>query len=368
MAGEGPRADAPAIPVYARHASAAFNARLDGTLRALTAEVKACLGDALTALVLGGGYGRGEGGIVRRDGAEAPYNDLDLTLVVRERRGLPLDALDAIRRGYERLLGIEVDFSRPLTLEDIRRWPPWLMWFDLLHGHIVLAGPPDVLAANAPPALQEPPAPIEATRLLLNRGAGLLWAMRVVAGVEAPPDDDFVRRNYYKCALALGDALLLAHRRFATPYAGRDGRLARLAAEVPAVAAVAPGPLYAAALGFKFRPDDAPALPLDAAALAALAGQWGAVFLHVERERTGAAWVDLGGYAAWRGLREPEQHAGRRLLRNLVQNGRRGVWSWRYPREALYRELPVLLGSAGPRPADWAARSAGFLAVWRRFN
>ena len=56
------------------------------------------------------------------------------------------------------------------------------MWYDLLNGHIVIKGPSDILSAHAPAALKKTLPVIEATRLVLNRGAGLLWALRVVRG------------------------------------------------------------------------------------------------------------------------------------------------------------------------------------------
>ena len=51
---------------YACHGSEEFNRRLDGVLRRLAGDVRQALGPALVALVLGGGYGRGEGGEARR--------------------------------------------------------------------------------------------------------------------------------------------------------------------------------------------------------------------------------------------------------------------------------------------------------------
>ncbi len=353
---------------YARQASAEFNARLDAALQRLAGDVKRALRGNLIALVLGGGYGRGEGGVVRVGGVEQPYNDLDLILVVGRKKAVPQDALGAIRRGYGAELGVEVDFGRPLTLRDIQRWPRWLMWQDLLNGHTVLAGPPDVLRARAPSALQRPLPPIEATRLLLNRGAGLLWATRVLRGVEDPPDPDFVRRNYFKCALALGDALLIAHGRFATPYRGRDLLLDRLAADCAAVAALRVGPLYRAALRFKFCPDELPDAPLSEGQLRALAERWGSVFLHVEGLRVGRPWASLAEYAGWRGAREPGQNGPVRWLWNALRNRRWGAWSWRYPRERLYRQLPALLRLTGAPIVDWPAETARFLAVWGRFN
>jgi hypothetical protein len=390
--------------LYARQGSLEFNARMQQWLSALAGEVRAVLGENLVALVLGGGYGRGEGGVLRVADEEKPYNDLDFTLVVHQKAAVPADALEAVRHRYERLIGIAVDFSRPLTLNEVRAWPFTLMWSDLLHGHAVLEGPADVLTANAPPMPSNRLPAIEATRLLLNRGAGLLWSMRVVRGAEPEPDADFVRRNYFKCALALGDALLISYGRFATPYSGRDRLLAELLPQCRPSLSFDLARLYDAALAFKFWPGNAGSLGPQAGLAAgepdlqSLAAQWGEVWLHIENRRTGAAWPDLSAYVRDRRLREPAQSALRHWPRNLIRNGQCGFWSVRYPREALYRQLPVLLGltqlpdsrgsdmsvcvyngdaTVRERSAElflrgqttsWAESSERFLTVWKRVN
>lgn len=354
--------------MYARHASTEFNARLHGALQRLTVDVRRVLRDNLVALVLGGGYGRGEGGVVGTGGEERPYNDLDLVLVVRRKNAVPAAALAAIGKAYGAELGIEVDFSRPLTLRDIRRWPHRLIWFDLLNGHVVLCGPQDLLRTCAPQRLREPLPAIEATRLLLNRGAGLLWALRLIRGLEPSPDADFARRNYYKCALALGDALLIVHRRFSSSYSRRDALLAGLEADCAEVVELDVGPLYRRALRFKFWPDTLPDEVPDEACLQALAEGWGQVFLYVECLRTRRRWPSLAAYTSWRGVREPDQNTLLQWPRNVAWNRRIGVWSWRYPRERLYRRLPTLLGLTRIPVADWPAETAHFLALWKRFN
>lgn len=356
------------IPTYAKGGSQAFNTNLHETLSRLASEVQGAMGETLVALVLGGGYGRGEGGVLVVDGKEHPYNDLDFTLIVRRKAGVPWELLREISRNYGHSLGIHVDFSRPLTLGDVRSWPRWLMWYDLLNGHMVLLGPPDVIEKNAPSRLREPLPLIEATRLLLNRGAGLLWALRVVRKVEEAPDRDFVRRNYYKCALALGDALLIAYRRFASPYLGRDRRLRQIEEEHPAVKAFGLDTLYGDALRFKFRPADCPTHGFGETRLTETATLWGAVFLHVERLRTGGVWADMDTYVAWRGIRERDQHTLGKLLRNLVRNRQMGTGFWRYPREALYRELPRLLGLTAEPCRNWEEAGGRFLKIWDRFN
>lgn len=354
--------------VLAPAGSPDFNARLRQGLGALAADVERCLRGSLTALVLGGGYGRGEGAVVRRDGAERPYNDLDLIVVTR-RLGVARAAdLAAVGHRHQRGLGVEVDFGRPLTPAAIRRWPHWLMWHDLVHGHVVLRGDGMVLERHAPARVWTSPPAIEATRLLLNRGAGLLWAMRVCDGHGPAPDPDFVRRNYHKCALALGDAALLAHSRYTTLCRGRDERLRQLAADRHAVAELELDAVYAIALRFKLCPDDVPPEPPEAETLRALAALWGRVLLHVEGQRTGRRWSGLAEYARWGAHREVDLNRPRHWPLNLVRNGRLGRWSHRHPREGLYRQLPGLLGPKGPCQPTWPADAARFLRAWRRHN
>lgn len=353
--------------VYARHASADFNARMEGWLGSLGEEVRQAIGENLVALVLGGGYGRGEGGVLRIAGEERPYNDLDLVLIVRRKTGIPWDSLHGIQHKYASLIGIEVDFSRPLTVDDIRNWPATLMWTDMLHGHTVLFGPADILAAHAPDLRPERLKPVEATRLLLNRGAGLLWAMRTARNTEAAPDPDFVKRNYYKCGLALGDALLIAHGRFATPYTGRGERLSSLLGGLPRSPAFDLCRLYQDSLTFKFWPGELASTP-DESQLGNMASHWGQILLLVENRRSDREFSSIRQYVDCPDIREPDQNTPARWPRNLARNRQMGYWSLRYPRERLYRELPILLGLCESRVPDWPMRSARFLAVWKQVN
>jgi len=356
------------ITAYTKDGSPQFHQWMDSILRAFADEVAQALGANLSALILGGGYGRGEGGLLVMDGKELPYNDLDFTLIVQNKAGLPMRDLDAIRHRYAQQLGIHVDFSRPLTLRDVEGWPTWLVWYDLLNGHVVLKGPADILKRYAPSTLQGTLPVIEATKLLLNRGAGLLWALAVVKGAKTTSEGDFVRRNFYKCALALGDALLIAYERFQTTYFGRDRVLHQVATANPEVAALGLQDLYVKALQFKFRPDAFASENPSERDLRDLARRWRDVFLHVEKRRTGKSWKDLDAYIRWKGLREPEEHRPKGILRNIVRNHQIGLWSWRYPREWLYRQLPVLLGLTRASVADWPGETTRFLQIWDRFN
>ena len=352
---------------YAGHASADFNARMQTWLTALSEDVRQVIGDNLIALVLGGGYGRGEGGVLLVSGEERPYNDLDLILIVRRKGSVPWHKLGGVQHKYEPLLGIQIDFSRPLTVDDVRNWRETVMWSDLLQGHRVLDGPADILTANAPDLRSERLAPIEATRILLNRGAGLLWAQRILRGNEPAQDPDFIRRNYYKCALALGDALLIAHGCFSVAYTGRKERLLKLLGEIPPPVSFDVGRLYGEALTFKFWPGELSSIP-DGTQLTTMARQWGEVLLYVESHRAHRIWRSVQEYVRCDDTRELDQNTIRHWPRNFVRNRQLGNWSVRYPRERLYRELPVLLELCESPIPDWPARSARFLAIWKQVN
>lgn len=357
--GQGPK-------LYAEHASDRFNAWMEQQCRAIDQAAREALGDGLLALVLGGGYARGEGGVLRGpDGSEKPYNDLDFTTVVRRKDKGIAARLAPISHRFEEVLGIDVDFSRPLTEEDIRQWPHWLMWTDMLAAHRVLSGPQDILRRNAPPALRGQPPLIEATRLLLNRGAGLLWALRIARGVEEARDPDFVRRNLRKCELAVGDAALLANRRHQTLYRGRDRILESVLADDPDAARYADLHAYREALAFRLEPGLPPDPQPGEDEILLLAERWTAALLAVESRRAGRAFTTTREYCAWDGLREPELHRPILRAKNAVLNLRLGAASLRYPRERLYRQLPMLLAGRG---GQWEAESAEFLRVWGRFN
>jgi hypothetical protein len=351
---------------YAPDAGPAFQAWMSAHLDDITADLRAVLGPNLIAVILGGGYGRGEGGVWQVDGQDRPYNDLDLFVVVRSRRAPLLRLLPALAHRHERRMGIEVDIGRPLTLADVRAWTPCLMWRELLDGHHVLHGPPEVLRGQVSAELMADLPVIEATRLLLNRGAGLLWALRVARRLDPTPDPDFVRRNRHKCEQALGDALLITYGQHRTATDTRVGALARLLSARPELGRVARLDAYRQALRFKARPGQVgmgqPGLP----SLRQTAAAWIRTTLHVEARRTGIDWLTPLAYARWPGEREEQPTSPRARAMNLARGALIGELSLRHPRERLYRELPLLL--AEPLPEDWSARGARFLSVWRRFH
>jgi len=353
---------------FAVHASDEFNNRLGKTIDNIAEDCRKTLQDNLCALILGGGYGRSEGAVVKKSGTEMPYNDFDFTIIVKNPEKIPEGTLKKISEKYEPILKIDVDFSRPLTIKDVQNWPHILMWQELLNGHIVFEGPEDILEKNAPANLRDPLPVIEASKLTLNRGAGLLWAILCEQGIEKLPDKDFIRKNYYKSALAIGDALLIAYGMHKTPYSGRNVRLIKLAEKEKDVEDIGITSLYTNALEFKFRPDSFNDFTPGKNDLKALSELWKNIFLHVESLRTKHKWKSVSEYSAWKGIREKNQNTINKWPRNLIQNLMYGKLSLRYPREELFREISVLICMPDDDAQKWIDECRRFMKVWNRFK
>src|SRR6478609_2728898 len=133
----------------------------------------------LEALLLGGGYGRGQGGVLKTEADDQPYNDLEFYVCVRGNRFInehcyrePLHQL-AVR--LSAIAGIEVEF-KIISLTHLRRSTPSMIYYDLVMGHRWLWGD-DCLLAGFEHHRNAGLIPLhEATRLLMNRCSGLLFA------------------------------------------------------------------------------------------------------------------------------------------------------------------------------------------------
>lgn len=321
-------------------------ATLDRFLARLAADLGAQpFSRGVAALVLAGGYGRGEGGVFRpaEAGRAELYNDLEFFVFVRDRATAA--ALAAWCHRWERdgtaELGLDVEFKR-LPADVLASAEPTMFYFDLLQGHRVVWGDAGILA-NAPAALRDPARiPLsEPVRLLFNRGSGLLFARWRLA--ERPDDaDGFVERNHAKARLALADAVLAA--------AGRhDGSCRERARRI--VEADFPKPpdfsrlqqWHADGVQFKLRPRHRHP---GAAALAEenreLTAAWLNVFLWLESRRLGTELRQGADYLRLPGRLFPQSSPGRNFLLHARDRARRGAAlpHWLdYPRAALQRAL-----------------------------
>lgn len=352
------------------------------------------------ALVLMGGYGRGEGGYIEQDAGPAPYNDYDYFVVVRgvrrgehERIGQRL--AQAARR-LEPRVGVEVDFAL-LRAEALGRAERSLMNAEMRWGHRIVAGDRAILT-RMPPMGFHRLRPGEFTRLLLNRGTLLLmneqWLRR---GAQDSPLSPAERECFFKylgkAVLACGDARLAASGCYHPSYPVKRERLERL--DPPSGLAATLGDsahflsLYRFAYDNKFHPDYG---GLDGESLADWQARTRRLWLDTlrvfESRRLGRSVPDWSTYCR-PGLAKGQYGGRGRALRNaavtLRDYGagaliRQPLRALRYPRERLIAALPLLLAESGERldpcvPAalalpgrsDWGQAVRAFLQQWARY-
>jgi hypothetical protein len=344
------------------------------------------------ALVLMGGYGRGEGGYVRTASGPAPYNDYDYFVVVQgtsraERAAIAARLAETARR-LEPVVGVEVDFAL-LRQETLHRAEFSLMNAEMRWGHRVVAGDPTVLSVMPPMPFDRLP-PGELTRLMTNRGALLLMdRQRLAAGGPGPGEREVFFKYLMKAMLACGDTRLATAGLYHPSYPVKLERLRSSDRNQPESSRFLE--LYRQAYEQKLRPDYSAfdsASPADS--LAEILALWLDTLRSFETRRLGLGFGDWSDYCRpaigkgqWGGPGGP--------LRNLAITARdfgpseplrSPARSLRYVRERLVAALPLLLtadptGPVHPCVADalalptrtpWGSAAESFLARWRRFS
>ncbi len=315
----------------------------------------------LEGLVLGGGYGRGEGGVLRGPSGDQPYNDLEYYLFLRGNELLNRrrygQALNGLAHRLSSQAGVEVEFKLT-SLAKLRQSPPSMFYYDLVMGHRLLFGGEELLAGCEAhqDARQIPLA--EATRLLMNRGAGLLFAKTKLQNASLTPEDaDFIGRNQAKAQLAFGDAVLAVVGQYHWSCSTRHQRLLQLTGDWPWLKIVQQH--HEAGVAFKLHPQISPperkALELRQEELTQLTSQ---LWLWVEKRRLNTTFSSAREYALWPGNKCPEKSWWRNTAINLTTFGPSAELTriTRYPRERLLNALALLLWEPdafrGPSPFE----------------
>jgi hypothetical protein len=255
--------------VYVAGDAPAMDRRVSEAIKAIGSEIDSLRVPRLQGVVLGGGYGRGEGGVRSLElgvgsselgvssselggGAasveEALSNDLDFFAVTEEGASASeiavlVAALEPVSRRWTERLGVDVDFT-VRTPWRLRHDQARVMIQELIHGYFDVAGKKGAemfkgIEVRPPSAFPWS----EAVRLLVNRGVGLLLAheqMSAETTNDQRATSNFILRNINKCILGAGDARLIA----------RGGYLWKAEERAAALGE----PLYSAAVAWKFRP------------------------------------------------------------------------------------------------------------------
>ena len=274
----------------------------------------------LAGVVLGGGYGRGEGGVKEKLEARVGVgetidkfhsstptqnsnselqlktptptlsNDLDFFAITED--GVPEqetitaigEALKPVSEKWTTKLGVDVDFAVKIPWR-LKHDEERIMVQELVRGYFDVAGKKGEELFSGIAKIDAAKLPwMEAARLMMNRGMGLLFAQergtgngergtgngeRIPRAKRAPEAAqcgvgtvEFVNRNINKCILGVGDAFLVSRGLYCW----------RVEERAAALAAQGDNGLYARAVEWKFRPAEEPVCDLETAREAWLDG------------------------------------------------------------------------------------------------
>ncbi len=386
-----PVVEPPRAPRFTLDGDRALEDRLERTCQRVLSGVRGLVPpEKLEALMLGGGYGRGEGGVLRDAAGDWPYNDLEFYVAIRGNRhvnearfGRALEVLGEI---LTHLADVEVEF-KITSLAELRAQPVSMFSYDLFAGHRLLWGEPSRLFGCAHHLRAEQIPLSEATRLLMNRGTGLLLAREKLAAESlTSADADFVHRNIAKACLACGDAVLTARGLYDWSCRERHRQLARIARLEPSSWHDTLLQRHAAGVAFKLHPD---AQPVSHFALKVLHAEATELMLQcwlwVEQHRLVHPFASARAYAQDPIDKCPETGRARNVILNLRAD--RFVphlqpAPWRHPRQRIFHALALLLwepaaatnaamrAQLGRELHTDATSVAGFMrayvALWRR--
>lgn len=319
----------------------------------------------LRALLLIGGYGRGEGGVELREGRLRPHNNLDFLFVTRgldaEERATLLQRAELAVDPLRRRASIGIDLSA-IDEWRLRCSPSLVMWCDMRHGHKTILG--DSQFAPGLTQFRVEAIPHSDVRdLLVNRGTLLvindwLWRRHTaqLARRRRPWESTgkreaellrTTRRHRMKAIIGYGDALLFFHGLYHWSYVEKRRRMTSCPGASDEFRRA-----YDEALAFRQRPDyslgaaDAVAgLDAERSRQHSLLPLLEQVHLNCESRRLGQ---ELSGW---------ENYAPRYLGRLMTQD----AWSptaW-LRRLARWRRSPAIPESVGGAGERWALAAGG---------
>lgn len=373
--------------------------------------VRASVGESkIRGLVLGGGYGRGEGGVLKTPTGDRPYNDLEFYVFMRGGRlWNERHHNEELKKLGERLspdAALHVEFKID-SLARLRRSSVSMFSYDLMAGHRIVIGDEKLFAGCEHHLEAEKIPAAEATRLLFNRFTGLLLSRELLAQSKLRMDEaDFVGRNLAKAQMALGDAVLAVHGQYHWSCSERHARLEALGRAGKACAAQAIGPEqgsapacglpprfeeiiqhHAAGVKFKLHPKRIlKALDEFKADHDAICSMGCELWLWIENRRLNRSFASVADYALSLNAKCPETAGWRNYLLNVKTFGPRAGLkglAWRYPRERLMNSLPILLWQEQPlrQPelanlqkqletdaADWNSLVGAYKQAWPAYG
>ena len=242
------------------------------------------------ALILLGGYGRGEGGVEVVDGRERPHNNLDFLAITndlspgdREKlKGQLQDALIPVSQKSD--IAIDIGMT---TVSKLGNSPSLVMWYDMRYGHKTILGDAKFVPSLAQFEVDRIP-PWDVRNLLVNRGTLLLINEQLIASGKGALEESvrkLIVKHIMKAIIGYGDALLFFLGDYNWSYAEKQRRMRARTDVAPEFRK-----LYDEAVEFRFQPQYPAYLTRDPSEwMALLREAFAPLHLICESKRLGAA-------------------------------------------------------------------------------
>ncbi|WP_372369495.1 hypothetical protein [Candidatus Uabimicrobium sp. HlEnr_7] len=205
------------------------SSELESKITAIMKEVVSTLKPLLPpknyrALILIGGYGRGEGGVEIQNGVQKPHNNFDFLLLTKnlsDNQKLK-NALDSAVVPLVKKYDIGMDIGM-IDYQKLRRSSRLVMWHDMYFGHKVILGAEDCISSLKKFASKNIVRQ-DIINLLVNRGTLLLINELLLQ--KCSLEDEVIRRliikHTVKAVIGYGDALLYFRGAYSWSYAEKQ--------------------------------------------------------------------------------------------------------------------------------------------------
>ncbi len=206
--------------------------------------------DETAALILIGGYGRGEGGIVVENGVHSPHNNLDLLYIYNGNiSSKTVDLVNELLQitAIKYSIGIDMFAINKQKLLNINGL---VIAYDMRYGHKKLLGNSNFLKEHKAFSIYNID-PADIRQLIVNRGT-LLLINRLLLQKESLTKEEkkLIVKHTIKAIIGYGDALLYFNNLYHWSYAKKQSNMSESTSIDPKVKT-----LYSDAILFRFMPN-----------------------------------------------------------------------------------------------------------------
>lgn len=212
--------------------------------------------EKVDSIILIGGYGRGEGGVIVKNNMILPHNNLDFQIILNTfKTSEAAKKRDAIIADVNKLISkeqmITLDFSFN-TKFKIKFGVPQLVYYDMKFGHRLVYGDDNWLL-NIQKYNSRNISLHDIRELLINRGTLLILNKKILTKNELSKNKKMkmiVIKHLIKAIIGYGDALLYLHGKYHWSYKRKGELMWTIAPEYPSFAR-----MYIYAIHFRFNPN-----------------------------------------------------------------------------------------------------------------